>query len=125
MVSNRNNNRNIKLSIVAPVFNESESIFRFCESLRGVMSNLNDTYEVIFIDDGSTDGSFDKLSKLAWPEMRVLGFVKNSGHQSALDAGYRVASGDYVVTFDSDMEHPPELSPQLYKVAVKHNVDVV
>jgi len=125
VVSSIKNNKRPKLSIVAPVFNESESISKFCESLRGVMNSLGETYEVIFIDDGSTDGSFDKLSELDWPEMRVLGFVQNSGHQSALDAGYRAASGDYVVTLDSDMQHPPEMIPELYKVAVEQKVDVV
>jgi dolichol-phosphate mannosyltransferase len=119
------NPKNIEISIVAPVFNESESISRFCESVRGVMDSMSLTYEVIFIDDGSTDGSFYELSNIKWPEMRILRFLKNSGHQSALDAGYRESTGEYVVTLDSDMQHPPELIPKLYGVAISQKVDVV
>lgn len=116
---------NLKLSIIAPVFNECESIAKFCESLRAVMGDLKLRYEVIFVDDGSTDGSFDELKKINWPEMRILRFLQNSGHQSALDAGYREAVGDFVVTLDSDMQHPPELIPDLYEIAVEQGVDVV
>jgi dolichol-phosphate mannosyltransferase len=116
---------NTKLSIIAPVFNELESIAKFCESLRAVMDGINMTYEVIFVDDGSTDGSFDELKRINWPEMRILRFLQNAGHQSALDAGYRAAVGDFVVTLDSDMQHPPELIPDLYEIAIRQGVDVV
>jgi len=119
------NQKKFDVSIVAPVFNESESISRFCETLREVMSRLTLSYEVIFIDDGSTDGSFNELKRISWPEMRVLRFLQNSGHQAALDAGYRAATGEYVVTLDSDMQHPPDLIPELYKIAVTQKVDVV
>jgi dolichol-phosphate mannosyltransferase len=125
VVINNPKDNKAELSIIAPVFNESESISKFCESLRKVMDGLNLTYEVIIVDDGSTDNSFSELKRIDWPEMRILRFLQNSGHQSALDAGYRAAVGSYVVTLDSDMQHPPELIPELYEIAIRQGVDVV
>ncbi len=125
MVINNPKDNKVDLSIIAPVFNESESISKFCESLRKVMDGLKLTYEVIIVDDGSTDNSFGELKRIDWPEMRILRFLQNSGHQSALDAGYRAAEGSYVVTLDSDMQHPPELIPELYEIAIRQGVDVV
>jgi dolichol-phosphate mannosyltransferase len=115
----------VELSVVAPVFNEQEGIQKFALTLRDVLEDMKTPYEVIFVDDGSTDASFLKLSEIDWPKMRVLRFLRNSGHQSALDAGYRASLGNHVVTLDSDMQHPPEVIPELYKVAKSRGVDVV
>lgn len=113
------------LSVVAPVFNEAESIAEFIRQLRGVLDGLGKSYEVVFVDDGSRDGSAEIIEREAWAEARVIRFVVNAGHMAALDAGYRESRGQFVVTLDSDLQHPPELIPELIEVAVAEQVDVV
>ena len=113
------------LTVIAPCFNEAESLAPFLESLRATLGTLNINYEVIVVDDGSTDSSWSVLAATIWPELRALRLVANRGHQVALDAGLRVATGDYVVTMDSDGQHPPSLIPALLATAQHSNVDVV
>jgi polyisoprenyl-phosphate glycosyltransferase len=115
----------ITLSVVAPVYNECESIVEFSRQLRERLDEMTDSYEVIFVDDGSTDNSRELIQGLGWPEARVLSFVANAGHQAALDAGYRASRGAYVVCMDSDLQHPPALVPTLVKTARAEGVDVV
>lgn len=114
-----------ELSIVAPFFNEEEVLDKFARELRGVLESLGITYEVVFVDDGSTDGSIEKLKSLAWAESRVLSLLSNSGHQSALDAGFRSATGNFVISIDCDLQHPTDLIPELYETAKSQSVDVV
>lgn len=101
----------IHVSIVAPFFNEREALLPFVQSLRRVCEGLGQNYEVILVDDGSTDGTVDTLSDLEWPECRVVQLYSNSGHQNALEAGLKQTSGSWVVTMDADGQHPPELIP--------------
>jgi len=114
-----------ELSIVAPFFNEEGVIGSFAKELRGVLEELGVPYEVIFVNDGSTDGSLSAIRNLGWAELKILNLVSNAGHQAALDAGYRAANGEFVVSMDSDLQHPPQLIPELYKTAKSQIVDVV
>ena len=83
------------------------------------------TYEVIVVDDGSTDSSWSVLEAANWPELRAFRLVANRGHQVALDAGIREAAGDNVVTMDSDGQHPPDLIPVLLLAGKQTNSDIV
>ncbi|MDH4358321.1 MAG: glycosyltransferase family 2 protein [Candidatus Berkelbacteria bacterium] len=100
----------MKISIVAPVYNEKGNIRPFCERLRKVLSHLRN-YEMIFVDDGSTDGSLKQLRGLAKSDRRikVISFSRNFGHQAAITCGLDAAKGDAVVTIDTDLQDPPEL----------------
>src|SRR5262245_33958793 len=100
------------LSVVAPVFNECDGIDAFYDRIRKVLESLDSiAYELIFIDDGSTDGSCEKLIALANsnPEVKVIKFSRNFGHQVAITAGIDHAKGDAVVAIDSDLQDPPEV----------------
>ena len=113
------------MTVVSPCFNEADSLRPFLNGLRTTLDALDATYEVIVVDDGSTDSSWSVLAATNWPELRALRLVANRGHQVALDAGIREAAGDYVVTMDSDGQHPPELIPVLLSAAKETNSDVV
>jgi polyisoprenyl-phosphate glycosyltransferase len=121
----RNAKDRVDVTIVAPLFNEEQSIEEFLKLLRSVLDGMRVSYEVVLVDDGSTDSSLDLLQSLEWSQLRLISFVSNAGHQAALDAGYRSSVGDFVVTMDSDLQHPPEVIPELYKVALDSGVDVV
>lgn len=103
------------VSVVIPVFNEAESIEPLYEALTNVLSCLGRSYEIIFVDDGSRDGSAAKLSALADadPRLRVVEFRRNFGQTSALRAGIQHASGDVVVTLDADLQMDPADIPML------------
>ena len=113
------------MTVVSPCFNEADSLRPFLNGLRTTLDALDATYEVIVVDDGSTDSSWSVLEATNWPELRALRLVANRGHQVALDAGIREVAGDYVVTMDSDGQHPPELIPVLLLAAKQTNSDVV
>jgi dolichol-phosphate mannosyltransferase len=105
------NNRQL-LSVVVPVFNETEVIDAFYERTRKVVESLDSiSYEIIFVDDGSTDGSYQKLVALANsdPSVKIIKFSRNFGHQVAITAGIDFAKGDAVVVIDADLQDPPEV----------------
>jgi len=100
------------LSIVVPVFNESEVIETSYERMRQVAQSLDRfSYEMVFIDDGSKDDSYHRLVHLADrdPNVRIVKFSRNFGHQTAITAGLDIARGDAVVVIDADLQDPPEL----------------
>ena len=105
----------MKLSVVAPIFNEQGNIRRLYESLRDVLNELGADFELIFVNDGSTDASADIVTDLHGGDARVklLSLSRNFGHQAALTAGLDKASGDAVIMMDADMQHPPELIKEL------------
>jgi glycosyltransferase involved in cell wall biosynthesis len=104
-----------KISIVAPVFNEAELIGRFLDELTAVLRTLPHEFEIIAVDDGSSDETPRILDELCatHPELGVIRLSRNFGHQAALTAGLDIATGDAVIMMDSDLEHPPALIPQL------------
>lgn len=106
-----------KLSIVCPAFEEEEVLPHFHAELRAALTPLEGEYdiEILYIDDGSRDGTLAFLRGLAAadPRIRYLSFSRNFGQQAALTAGMEHATGDVVITLDSDLQHPPSLIPAL------------
>jgi glycosyltransferase involved in cell wall biosynthesis len=105
----------MKLSIVLPVHDEAPVIPELVRRLTSVLDELEGEWEAVFVDDGSRDSSWDLLQTAAEgdPRIRAIRFSRNFGHQIALSAGLHTATGDAVITMDSDLQHPPELLPLL------------
>lgn len=105
------------ISIVTPVYNEEENVEFFHDSVIHVMKQLNMDYELIYVNDGSRDRTEQIINALAEqdPHVRALTFARNFGHQIAITCGMDFAKGDAVITMDGDMQHPPELIPELIK----------
>jgi dolichol-phosphate mannosyltransferase len=106
----------VSLSVVVPVFNEREALPELYRRVTAVMAQLGVTHELILVNDGSTDGSWDAILSLACEDRRVkaLGLSRNFGHQLAITAGLHAARGDAVVVMDGDLQDPPELIHALY-----------
>lgn len=105
----------IALSVVIPLYNEEASIGLLLERLAAVLAGVDTPYEIIVVDDGSTDGTWRKVCALhkTTRGLRALRLSRNFGHQGALLAGLSAARGDAVVTMDGDLQHPPEVIPSL------------
>lgn len=103
------------ISIIIPVYNEQDNIPIVTNALRCLFEPLGYRYNIIFIDDGSSDNSLATLKQQAalYEEVRFISFSRNFGHQAALKAGLDLADGDAVISMDGDMQHPPELIPLL------------
>ncbi len=103
------------VSIVVPLYNEEENIQHFYDELFHVLSNRKETFEILFVDDGSEDATPFIIKRLAQEDRRVRGLIlaRNFGHQLALTCGMDYARGDAVITMDGDMQHPPEMIPDL------------
>jgi dolichol-phosphate mannosyltransferase len=114
------------LSIVIPVYNEIESLPVLISSLSRVLDSGQYTYEIIFVDDGSTDGTTEFLRQIANenPKFKVLFFSRNFGHQAAITAGLDFASGDAAAVMDADLQDPPELLPGMMDL-IEQGYDVV
>jgi glycosyltransferase involved in cell wall biosynthesis len=105
----------IKLSIVAPIYNELENIPELYRRVHEVMSSTGETWELVLVDDGSTDGSTERIRELAKQDkhIRPVIFARNFGHQIAITAGLDYARGDAVIIIDADLQDPPEVIPDL------------
>ncbi len=115
------------LSVVVPVYDE-ESVFPvFAARMRPVLDAMGADYEVVAVDDGSTDATPQVLAEVAatWPQLRIIRLRRNAGHQGAITAGLDRARGDWVVTIDADLQDPPELIPDLLDAARRDDADVV
>jgi glycosyltransferase involved in cell wall biosynthesis len=104
-----------ELSVVIPCYNEAKNLGPLLERLRPVLDGLKMSYEVVFVDDGSRDDTFPMLAQAhaADPRLKVVALSRNFGKETALTAGLRYARGAAVVPMDADLQHPPELIPQL------------
>lgn len=105
------NSSTIKYSIIIPVFNEEQVIEHTYERLKIVMDSTGETYELLFINDGSRDSTVDILKRLGETDnhIKVIDFSRNFGHQIAITAGMDFAKGDAVIIIDADLQDPPEL----------------
>ena len=108
----------VDLSIVVPVYDEEESLPPLCEKLDQVLSGLSLVSEIVFVDDGSTDGTFEVITELArqyHPRVRAIRFRSNYRKAAALAAGFREARGEVIVTMDGDLQDDPDEIPNLLK----------
>jgi glycosyltransferase involved in cell wall biosynthesis len=107
--------RELDLSVVVPLFNEEESISPLWNALHSAMEALGRAYEIIFIDDGSTDGTFERLEEISGrgSNMVILRFSRNFGQTAALAAGFHRARGKYIITMDGDLQNDPEDIPRI------------
>jgi glycosyltransferase involved in cell wall biosynthesis len=103
------------ISVVIPLFNEQESLEELYDNIRGVMRDIDKTYEIIFVDDGSTDDSADLIESLSDRDhnVKLIQFRKNYGKSEGLNAGFAASSGRYVVTMDADLQDDPGEIPNL------------
>ena len=118
---------NIEISIISPVYNESDNIEIFINKVFQVMGESSRNWELIMIDDGSTDGSRDILKKLSKekPELRALLLSKNFGQTPAIQAGFDKAKGKYFVTLDSDLQNDPKDIPRVLNKLIDEELDLV
>ncbi len=116
-----------KLSIVIPVYNEDESLRDLLASIDGAMAPLNESYEVVFVDDGSTDGTLDTLTSLARTDdrIRVFSFRRNFGKSPALLCGFQKARGQYILTMDADLQDDPSNLRRMYDQLIAERADIV
>ena len=119
-------NQPIDISVVIPVFNEENNIQILLNELKIVLAKLSISWEIIFVDDGSNDKSFEIIQNESLKNSNVKGISlsRNFGHQIALLAGIGFSAGDAVITMDADMQHPPDIIPELYK-KYKEGFDIV
>ncbi|MFM2326124.1 MAG: hypothetical protein RIR31_326 [Bacteroidota bacterium] len=115
------------LSIVIPLFNEEESLPELCAWIEKVMLANNYTYEVIMIDDGSTDESWQVIEKLraANSNLKGIKFQRNYGKSAALNEGFKAAQGEVIITMDADMQDSPDEIPELRKMIIEDGFDIV
>ena len=117
----------MNISVVIPLLNEEESLNELHDWIAKVMQSNHFSYEIIFIDDGSSDGSWQKISSLSQNNLSVKGirFQKNYGKSQALHAGFLKAQGEVVITMDADLQDNPEEIPELYQMIVNEGYDLV
>jgi len=115
------------ISVVIPLLNEQESLPELYEWIIKVTTTNSYSYEIIFIDDGSTDGSWDTIASLSKKDPNVKGiqFFRNYGKSQALHAGFEQAIGDVVITMDADLQDNPEEIPELYNLIAKDDFDLI
>ncbi len=115
------------LSIVVPLFNEEESLTELHKWVRGVLTPLGISYEIIFVDDGSNDTSWKVIEGLASENQEVKGikFRRNYGKSAALFSGFEAAEGDVVITMDADLQDNPDELPELYRMIKEEGYDLV
>ncbi|MBX2972424.1 MAG: glycosyltransferase family 2 protein [Flavobacteriales bacterium] len=115
------------VSIVVPLLNERESLPHLVEWLHRVLGGMHVKYEIILVDDGSSDGSWDEIQRLAAQDGRVKGirFGRNYGKSPALNEGFIAAQGNVVITMDADLQDDPDEVPELYRMITKDGFDLV
>ena len=117
----------MQISIVIPLLNEEESLAELYQWLTKVLTLNRFSYEIIFVDDGSTDGSWRVIMQLAEKDAQVRGirFLRNYGKSQALHAGFKAAEGEVVITMDADLQDSPDEIPALYEMITNDNYDLV
>jgi dolichol-phosphate mannosyltransferase len=104
-----------EVSVVAPAFNEARNVHKFHHAVRAALRNHAEAVEIVFVDDGSTDGTAERIRELRRedPLVRLVRLTRNFGNQPALLAGLRRARGKAIITMDCDLQHPPEELPRM------------
>jgi glycosyltransferase involved in cell wall biosynthesis len=117
----------MNLSIVIPLLNEQESLPELHNWIVKVMQAHNYSYEILFIDDGSTDASWNVIENLSHenPNVKGIRFLRNYGKSQALHAGFAKAQGDVIITMDADLQDSPDEIPELFRLITEDNYDLV
>ena len=115
------------ISVIVPVYNEDESLPELSEWIARVMNENNFSYEIIMVDDGSTDTSWEIIEKMSANDNHIKGvkFRRNYGKSAALNTGFKKAQGDVVITMDADMQDSPDEISELYRMIKEEKFDVV
>ncbi len=115
------------ISIVVPLLNEEESLGELSAWIDRVMNQHQFSYELIFIDDGSTDNSWAVVTELVTknPQIKGIKFRRNYGKSAALNTGFQAAKGKVIITMDADLQDSPDEVPELYKMVTQQNFDLV
>lgn len=117
----------MNISVVVPLYNEDESLPELHKWIARVMKDNNFTYEIIFVNDGSTDRSWEVIEQLAaeFEEVKGIKFRRNYGKSPALYCGFKEAQGDVVITMDADLQDSPDEIPELYRMIMEDGYDLV
>ena len=115
------------ISVIVPLYNETESLPELAAWIRRVMEANGYTYEILMVDDGSTDGSWDTVLSLSKenPAIHGISFRRNYGKSAALYEGFAAVQGDVVITMDADLQDSPDEIPELYRMITEEGYDVV
>ena len=116
------------ISIIVPCCNEEDNVLNFYREVTNVLHNLNFDYEIIFIDDGSTDNTNNILIALSNEDkkhIKYISFTRNFGKEAAMYAGLKYSKGDFVTIMDADLQHPPKLLPTMIEILENSNYDNV
>ena len=111
-----------QLSIIIPVHNEEENILELYKSLYNILSLVGKTYEIIYVDDGSTDDSFEKIKSIEDARVKVVRFQRNYGKAAALSCGFKKSKGDIVITMDGDLQDDPKEIPRFIEELDKYDM---
>ena len=114
----------MEYSIIIPVYNEEQNVRELYSKLKYVMQKLRKSFEIIFIDDGSTDNTYRTLAKINDKTVKIIKFRKNFGQTATWDAGFKHAQGKFIITMDGDLQNDPKDIPKLIK-KLKEGYDVV
>jgi glycosyltransferase involved in cell wall biosynthesis len=117
----------MQISVVIPLFNEAESLPELMQWIDRVMQTHNYSYEVIMVDDGSKDNSWNTIQTLraSYPSLKGIKFQRNYGKSAALNEGFKMAQGDIVVTMDADLQDSPDEIPEFYEMITKEGYHLV
>jgi len=118
-----NKGADVYYSLVIPVYNESENIHKLDSEIREVMNGLGKSYEILYVNDGSSDNSMDVLKELK--NVRIINLNRNYGQATALDAGFKTAKGELIISMDSDLQNDPHDIPKMLKKLNDEDLDVV
>jgi glycosyltransferase involved in cell wall biosynthesis len=117
----------LQLSIIIPFYNEEESLPELCAWLERVLNSNNFTYEIIMVDDGSTDNSWNTVKNLQSQNQHIkaISFQRNYGKSAALNEAFKACKGEYVITMDADLQDSPDEIPELYQMITTGKYDIV
>ncbi len=120
-------NSSIDISVVVPLYNEEESLPELCEWIARVMAENGYRYEIILVDDGSIDASWEVVERLSAQNQYIKGlrFSRNHGKSAALDTGFKAAAGEVIITMDADLQDSPDEIPGLYHMIKEERYDLV
>lgn len=106
------------LSIILPAYNEKQNIERTAKTVSGILEEAGIPFELVFVDDGSMDGTYEEICRLAAQDTKVRGaeFSRNFGKEAAIFAGLELAAGDACIVMDCDLQHPPQVIPEMYRL---------